>query len=254
MRNTHLGNARFEQCDFSGARIEEWTSSIAEFIDCRFAGKLLRCKFWGRPWGPLGEALRPKRQRNEFRGNDFRDAELDDCSFVGGIDVSAQLWPNSPQYIRLTRLRERIAAAAREIASWPIGPERKDAEVMLTVLSEPSELEQDEALFRKGNLPMAAETQERVWSLLERDLLDASAHLVKRRRRYLVLHDYGQGGVWAYINADSRSDIARAYPQLEIYDKPPEFLYEADLMRIAATMTIDLADREHPFLRELRRE
>jgi uncharacterized protein YjbI with pentapeptide repeats len=250
---SHLINARFEECDFSGARIEEWTSSIAEFVECRFEGTLERCIFWGRPHGPLGDALRPKRVRNEFRGNDFSHADLRDCSFRGGIDIREQRWPTSSEYVRLTHFRERIAAAVRAVAAWAPGPERREAEVMLTVLAIDAEPEQEEGFLRRDDMPITPQTRDRVWQLLESEPLGAAPAKVKRKKRHLVLYDYGQGGVWAYLTSDSRRQITEGYPQLHIYDKPPEFLLEADLIRIAATMTVDIADHEHPFLRALRR-
>jgi hypothetical protein len=169
LRNAYLGHARFERCDFRHARIAGWSSEASEFVGCHFAGRLEACNFRGRPWGPLGDGMRPKRARNEFRDNDFRDADLRDCSFWGGIDIAAQLWPSGPEYVRLTRFPERLAAARAAIAAWPPGPERRSAEVLLAVYSLPEQLEQQEAFLRPDDLSVGItpETRERVWELLE---------------------------------------------------------------------------------------
>jgi hypothetical protein len=74
------------------------------------------------------------------------------------------------------------------------------------------------------------------------------------KKRFLVLYDYGQGGAWAYLLANSREEIAMEYPQLLIYDQPPAFLGADVLDRIEKTMTIDIGNRENPFLRTLRRQ
>jgi hypothetical protein len=66
--------------------------------------------------------------------------------------------------------------------------------------------------------------------------------------KYLVLYDYGQGGVWAYLVADSAEQIRREFPALRVYDEPPNWMKPGDL---DAVITIDIANREHPFLAAL---
>lgn len=43
------------------------------------------------------------------------------------------------------------------------------------------------------------------------------------RKRYLVCHDYGQGGSWAYVNADSPEEITREF-DVEVVSSPPPWL------------------------------
>lgn len=74
------------------------------------------------------------------------------------------------------------------------------------------------------------------------------------KRPYLVLYDYGMGGIWAYLLARSPEEIARAFPELTVYDQPPEFLTPEVLERIKATLTIDIDDRNNAFLAELIKE
>jgi len=71
------------------------------------------------------------------------------------------------------------------------------------------------------------------------------------KNRFLVLYDYGQGGVWAYLLADSAGYVSSHFPQLQIHDSPPAWMNASDLRRIAATMTIDAEDWKHPFLSAL---
>lgn len=74
LRDIFAGQSRFERCDFSHATFGHWTPEDAEFVDCTFAGLLSDVFFSGRPIPQrtvLGY-LQPRRDRNEFRGNDFR--------------------------------------------------------------------------------------------------------------------------------------------------------------------------------------
>jgi hypothetical protein len=34
------------------------------------------------------------------------------------------------------------------------------------------------------------------------------------KREYLVLYDYGMGGVWAYLTAENEDQIRERFPQL----------------------------------------
>ncbi len=49
--------------------------------------------------------------------------------------------------------------------------------------------------------------------------------------RFLVLYDYDQGGVWAYVLAESREEIVKRYPRLKVYDEAPHWLTPAELGR-----------------------
>jgi len=163
-----LGNARFVRCTFDSAKIHDWWGDASDFIDCHFAGKLTMCRFEGRIWDPgwlEPGRLNPPRERNEFRGNDFREAELIDCAFRHGIDISANLWPEGPEYIRLDRLAQRIAYARAVVARWPEGPDRRHAESILRIFSTHGYEEQEELFTLKANVglePAVAET----WRIL----------------------------------------------------------------------------------------
>jgi hypothetical protein len=71
------------------------------------------------------------------------------------------------------------------------------------------------------------------------------------KKRFLVVYDYGQGGVWAYLLAESSEYLRRHFPQLAVHDQPPSWMSAADLEHVARTMTIDAENWEHPFLSAL---
>jgi hypothetical protein len=168
MRETRPGAARFEACQFDGAKIENWLSFLAEFVECHFAGRLIGSIFSGRPWGPGADRLKPPRLINEFRRNDFREADLVDCSFVRGIDISEQQWPVSDLYISFDRAQDRIREARSIISSWGDGATRDAALLMLDVYSSAGYEEQNQVFTRRDNLtstPPAVRAT--VWNLLE---------------------------------------------------------------------------------------
>ena len=71
------------------------------------------------------------------------------------------------------------------------------------------------------------------------------------KRKFLVLYDYGQGGAWAYLLADSVDEIRRRFPALRVFDEPPDWMRAQDLKALDDSMIIDVADLKHPFLAAL---
>ena len=45
-------------------------------------------------------------------------------------------------------------------------------------------------------------------------------------RRFLTVYDYGQGGVWQWISAESKEQIQALYPALHVYETLPDWWSE----------------------------
>jgi hypothetical protein len=60
---------------------------------------------------------------------------------------------------------------------------------------------------------------------------------------YLVA--YGAGGIWAYINARSKDEIARKYPKLMLNDERPRWMSDETFGLITSTNAFDI-DAEPP--------
>ncbi|NRQ33394.1 pentapeptide repeat-containing protein [Nonomuraea sp. NN258] len=130
---THFGNVRFERCTFDRSRLRGQTATQeAEFVDCVFLGPVRDINFFGRPPARLRTAL--GRDRNDFSGNDFTAAELDDVSFRD-IDLHAQRFPGPPGYALLDRVAERAGAVLALVEGWPDGEHRREARYALEFLA-----------------------------------------------------------------------------------------------------------------------
>ncbi len=57
---------------------------------------------------------------------------------------------------------------------------------------------------------------------------------------YLIVYDYGTGGVWGIIHAHSKQEILSKYPNLSIFDERPSWMSEQDYKRIEATSNFDI--------------
>jgi hypothetical protein len=168
LRGARLGPSRFERCTFDDARLDGSHAGAAEFIDCRFAGLLDDVTFYGAPSDSESKRLDPLRRRNEFRGNDFRDAELIDVVFIAGIDMDRQRFPEDDElYVRIDGFRRRVAKARAQIKQW-YESERAPALVVLAALVARWR-DQDVVVARRWTPRIKASdrVQARVWDLLE---------------------------------------------------------------------------------------
>lgn len=169
LRGVNPGQSRFEGCSFIGARLDGWNAQLAEFVECTFAGRIEGVRFYGKPWGRGADDLDPPRTLNEFRGNDFRRAELTDVTFVMGVDVDAQMWPEGDGYVRLDRIHQRLTRGRAEILRWKDLKLRGAALEMVHALSL-RYVRQNGIVARRVD-PSAAqspEAQRRVWETLAR--------------------------------------------------------------------------------------
>lgn len=159
------GHARFENCDFDRTTIRKWFATCSEFVDCNFSGRIETTKFFGRPIGACAEQL--SRAVNEFRGNDFRRADLFDVGFVAGIDLDAQKLPLGDDYVVVPNFHQCAKAARGAIAEWP-SEERRQAEILLEAYSTGGMEGQRDLFARRDEITsVPGRLRDRVWKLLE---------------------------------------------------------------------------------------
>ncbi|MER6946456.1 hypothetical protein ABT294_20720 [Nonomuraea sp. NPDC000554] len=164
-QSTFFGNVRFERCVFDRSRLTDQTSTFeAEFVDCVFLGRVRNVNFWGRP-GDHEAAL--GRDHNDFTGNDFTGAELDDVAFHH-IDLQAQRLPGLPGYALLDRISERVEAVLPLVERWPDARHRQEAGLSLEFLA-------DGALARNDNQALVSPSNmgRKLPPALRQELFDA---------------------------------------------------------------------------------
>ena len=71
------------------------------------------------------------------------------------------------------------------------------------------------------------------------------------KRRFLVNYDYGMGGVWAFVLAESEEDLVDRFPELTVVTEPPDWLTESEAKHLADTLTVDIDDPQAPILKQL---
>lgn len=72
------------------------------------------------------------------------------------------------------------------------------------------------------------------------------------KRPILVVYDYGAGGVWAFVLAESPEEVEREFPELNVVAPRPSWMNDDEEARIASEATYDLyADRSFGLLAEI---
>lgn len=164
--NTHFGNSRFVRCTFEHAWLRKLFTWTAEFLDCRFAGKVIECTFHG-TITDKNNIQRIGRTSNEIRGNDFSEADLVWTAFRD-VDLHAQRFPSDGSYAILDQPTAQIDAAIRLAGSGPTGDLKGEVLHQLGLLGQSTRFQHGQALIRKGQLGWRtpAEIEDLMWEYL----------------------------------------------------------------------------------------
>ena len=60
------------------------------------------------------------------------------------------------------------------------------------------------------------------------------------KRRFLILYDYGTGGLWDLIMARSESEIREKFPELQVIGKKPEWMTLENYKELLLGMPFDI--------------
>ncbi len=61
-----------------------------------------------------------------------------------------------------------------------------------------------------------------------------------QKRKFLVMEDYGMGGIWAYVLAESEEQIQNKFLEVEVFAKPPARWTKEKLARIESEGLLDI--------------
>ena len=145
------GYARFVDCDFGNAVIENWFCFAVELVGCSFSGRLRKVVFNGTVPPERREVAR--RSANQFAGNDFSRAKLVDVSFRAGIDLSRQHLPSGPEYTYLEEAGLAVRRAREAFDAWDDPAAKKRAMGVLRVMEEDVAAGQSQFLIRVDDFP-----------------------------------------------------------------------------------------------------
>lgn len=76
------------------------------------------------------------------------------------------------------------------------------------------------------------------------------------KRPYLTLYDYGSGGIWTYIRAETADEITAKFRDLVVYETKPAWMGENRRQAIEGRGVYDVEtlEGERPLFADLLRE
>ena len=72
------------------------------------------------------------------------------------------------------------------------------------------------------------------------------------KREFFAVYDYGMGGIWYVILAQSIKDVQRRFPFFKVFDSPPEFITENEVSRIHSENFQDIDQPDSNYLSIIR--
>lgn len=126
------GYARLDSCTFGQATLQHLNADTLECIRCRFGGRIETAVFWGRIEDSNDRFLL-NRDCNEFRDNDFSDADLIDVDFRGGIDLKRQILPQWGDYLYVPDAPTVVKYVKTLVTQWTSSARREHALKLLQV-------------------------------------------------------------------------------------------------------------------------
>ena len=64
--------------------------------------------------------------------------------------------------------------------------------------------------------------------------------------KFLTCYDYGTGGIWRYIIADSVQQILIKYPEVEVVDSIPKWMNQ-DVINKINDLAVNIEDNDNDF-------
>jgi hypothetical protein len=76
------------------------------------------------------------------------------------------------------------------------------------------------------------------------------------KKDFLVVYDYGMGGVWAFIKARTKEEITQKYPELIVYNDQelPAWMSDEYCNRIRSIATFEIDDPPSGWLLEMAKQ
>ena len=59
---------------------------------------------------------------------------------------------------------------------------------------------------------------------------------------FLVVYDYGMGGVWGFARAQSQSELIAAFPELKTFHEKPQWMTSEEEAKIRSVSSFTVAE------------
>lgn len=59
---------------------------------------------------------------------------------------------------------------------------------------------------------------------------------------FYVAYEYGTGAAWAFVKAETAEAVVAEFPELDVYDTPPEWMTVEDLHQVRRHAAVDIKE------------
>ncbi len=59
---------------------------------------------------------------------------------------------------------------------------------------------------------------------------------------FYVAYEYGSGAAWAFVRAETADEVVAEFPELDVYETPPEWMTIDDLHQVRKHAVVDVAN------------
>ncbi len=57
---------------------------------------------------------------------------------------------------------------------------------------------------------------------------------------FYVAYEYGNGAAWAFVKAETADDVVAEFPELDVYEAPPEWMTIDDLHQVREHAVVEI--------------
>lgn len=58
---------------------------------------------------------------------------------------------------------------------------------------------------------------------------------------FYVAYEYGSGAAWAFVKAETADTVVAEFPELDVYESPPDWMTVEDLHQVRRHAAVDIA-------------
>lgn len=58
---------------------------------------------------------------------------------------------------------------------------------------------------------------------------------------FFVAYEYGSGAAWAFVKAETADEVVAEFPELDVYETPPEWMTIEDLHHVREHAFVEIA-------------
>jgi hypothetical protein len=57
---------------------------------------------------------------------------------------------------------------------------------------------------------------------------------------FYVAYEYGSGAAWAFVKAETAAEVTAEWPEVEVYETPPDWMTVEDLHQVRRHASVDI--------------